>query len=249
MCFIENVELFYSFVGGKLKVVEYLLAECSADPLAKDEMGCVPSDLTMDSEILKTINAFADELNLRKDLERIAGHEAENQMTLRKRNTFDFEMIENTNGTLSRAQSTLLTSNETVDNVQNRILPIIGGNKKTSTASNNYDNYSVTVEKSPTKQPTTNPFESYTERRASSASGGSEQSSPPLIRYYSNGKRTPSLRDSGVFDDEPDMDSLTDQMIKKKLSSISQPEHYNTNTSKLHSSPTKSAVNRMYSLK
>lgn len=200
--------------------MEYLLAECSADPLAKDEMGCVPSDLTMDSEILKTINAFADELNLRKDLERIAGHEAANQTTPRKRNTFDFETIEN-GGTLSRAQSTLLTSNETEDNVQSRILPIIGGNRNTS---NNYDNYSVTVEKTPTKQTTINPFESYTERRTS---GGSEQSSPSLTRYYGNGKRTPSLRDSGVFDDEPDMDSLTDQMIKKKLSSISQPEHYN----------------------
>ena len=204
-------------IGGKLEVVEYLLAECSADPLAKDEMGCVPSDLTMDSEILQTINAFAGELNLRKDLERIAGHEAANQTTPRKRNTFDFETIEN-GGTLSRAQSTLLTSNENENNVQNRILPIIGG-RNTSTTSINYDNYSVTVEKSPTKQ-TTNPFESY-------SSGGSTQSSPSLTRYYGNGKRTPSLRDSGVFDDEPDMDSLTDQMIKKKLSSISQPEHYN----------------------
>lgn len=211
----------FSFIGGKLGVVEYLLAECSADPLAKDEMGCLPSDLTMDSEILKTIKAFADELNLRKDLERIAGHEAVNQTTPRRRNTFDFEAIENI-GTLSRAQSTLLTSNESEDIVQNRILPIIGG-RNTSSTSNNYDNYFVTIEKTPTRQTTVNPKESFTER----SSGGSEQSSPSLTRYYSNEKRTPSLRDSGVFDDEPDMDSLTDQMIKKKLSSISQPGHYN----------------------
>ena len=218
--------LFFFFSGGKLEVVEYLLAECSADPSAKDEMGCVPSDLTMDSEILKTINAFADELNLRKDLERIAGHEAANQMTPRKRNTFDFETIEN-GCTLSRAQSTLINSNEADESRENRILPIIGGGRNQST----YDNYSVTVEKTPTKTKTVNLKElDYQHRyieQSSRSSGGSEQSSPRLTRYYDVGKRTPSLRDSGVFDDEPDMDSLTDQFIKKKLSSISQPEHYN----------------------
>ena len=187
-------------------------------------MGCVPSDLTMDSEILKVINIFGNDLNLRKDLERIAGHEAATLTVPRKRYTFDFEGSEN--GTLSRAQSMLMNSNETVAHSgESRILPIIGGRNNQS----NYDNYSVTVEKTPT-----NSKDLYSQRRYSQQSSTkSEQSSPSLTRYYSGthevGKRTPSLRDSGVFDDElTDMeDSLTDQLIKKKLSSISQPTHYN----------------------
>lgn len=221
--------------------MEYLLSECSADPVAKDEMGCVPSDLTMDSDILHAINRFADELRIRRDLERLAGIQAaEAPQTPRKRNTISFELVENDieNGLIpSRAHSMFLNQNEakqirehfsnknkTNNNALSGARGLLEIPEQLSIITN--DNYLVRHNSAPVQRSPTIKASEERERHNSliieSASEDSEPGTPRATRFHT--QRTQSLRDSGVFDEETDMDSLTDQLIKKKLSSS---EHYN----------------------
>ncbi|XP_066931556.1 oxysterol-binding protein-related protein 1-like [Clytia hemisphaerica] len=208
-------------LGGKLEVVEYLLSQCAADPLAKDEMGCVASDLTMDSDILKTINRYANELNLRRELERVAGQQAVEQSS--KRNTLIFETNDMV---ISRSTSAFTTSYEAreIEEHHSNILPITGRSllQIPGQPVNTDTTYLVRHNSAPIQKTSPNT------RRSESSSESSEQNSPSLTRFYKQeGKRVSTSRDSGVFDDESDMDSLTDQLIKRKLSSISQTDHYN----------------------
>ena len=225
--------------------MEYLLSECSADPVAKDEMGCVPSDLTMDSDILHAINKFADELRIRQDLEKLAGIQAaEAPLTPRNRNTISFDLVERDieNGLIpSRSHSLFLNQNEAkqirdhFSNKSNKNNNALSGRglleipeQLTVITNENYlvRHNSAPVQRSPTYK-TNEQRERHNSQIIESASESSEPGTPRATRFYTEqdtGKRTQSLRDSGVFDEESDMDTLTDQLIKKKLSSS---EHYN----------------------
>jgi len=57
-------------LGGSFEVVCYLLCDCSADSLVKDEMNCLPSDLTMDNNILEVLNKYQKQQTLRHQLDR-----------------------------------------------------------------------------------------------------------------------------------------------------------------------------------
>ena len=66
-----------------------MLFECSADPLALDDMNCLSSDLTMDDEILNILNEHAENETVKKDIEALAS-----QMSLTdKRRTVSYNVI------------------------------------------------------------------------------------------------------------------------------------------------------------
>lgn len=99
-------------LGGNFNVVSYLLHNCSADPLAKDDMGCIPSDLTMDRDILQLLNEHTDNEIAKRDMEALAS--TTNLNDRRRSHTCDEECENQDTILMPRTQSLLLNKTEAV---------------------------------------------------------------------------------------------------------------------------------------
>lgn len=215
-------------------MVDYLLSQCSADPLAKDEMGCVASDLTMDKDILETLTRCTNEVTAKRELERLAATLPQHS----KRNTYCFDLIEHessssststsqtTSSQLTRAQSMFINPTEAeyireqFNKTKNQT---IGGFQPPST-----DEYSP-VDWNFTRQNSAPPTKTRTLKEDTTVSSTISQ----LVRRSSTKESGKSRlkesrnRDSGVFDEDTNEDSSSERSLKTRTQNNIPEEHYN----------------------
>lgn len=245
-----KISLFHLRTGGKLEVVDYLLSECSADPLAKDEMGCVASDLTMDKEILDTLNKYTNEVMAKRELERLAASLPPQHS---KRNTYCFELIEHDSTSssqsgslqLTRAQSMFIdtTEAEYLREQMNKSKQTIGGFQQRPSDEYTLVDWNFGRQNSapPTKlrsargESPNGSSPSTTATTSASPSNSAPSSTLSQFMRRSSGRDSASKgrlresrnRDSGVFDEDTNDDSSSERSLKTRTRDIPEEHHYN----------------------